>query len=136
MRQVIAASHCSEPLQQPSRASWEPRIAVRPWPQSPTGFEENDPVMEVRASQEFVAVDQEVVLDLSSPYVILGTLCAHDDHYLVLENVDLHDLRDSNTTREIYVRTAKQFGINPNRKRIYVQRREVVSLSVLADVLE
>ncbi|QDT63912.1 hypothetical protein [Calycomorphotria hydatis] len=79
---------------------------------------------------------QQVVLDLSSPYVILGTVSASDERYLVLTDADLHDLRDSQTTREIYVRDAKRFGISPNRKKLFVQLHEVVSISALSDVLE
>ena len=51
--------------------------------------------------EEFL--NQRVVIDLSSPYVCLGKLTRYDDHFLELRNADLHDLRDTETTRENYV---------------------------------
>jgi len=77
-----------------------------------------------------------VVLDLASRYVCIGTLTGHDSHHLVLENADMHDLRDTTTTREVYVLDAKRHGINANRRQIFVRRDEVVSYSALDDVLE
>lgn len=79
---------------------------------------------------------QVVVLDLSTPYVCLGTLAGCDHRYLILNDADMHDLRDSSTTRELYVLDARRHGIGSNRKRVYVRREEVVALSLLDDVLE
>jgi hypothetical protein len=78
----------------------------------------------------------EVVLDLASQYVILGTLCGRDAHHYIVENADVHDLRDTTTSRELYVLDAKRHGINANRKRVFVRMDGVVSLSKLADVIE
>jgi len=78
---------------------------------------------------------QSVVLDLASPFVILGTLVEFDALHFVLEDADVHDLRDSSTNRENYVRDARLYGIGPNRKRTLVRRDEVVSLSALDDVV-
>ena len=77
-----------------------------------------------------------VVLDVASRYVYLGTLRGRDQHYLILEEADVHDLRDSNTTRELYVLEAKRHGIHSNRKRVLVRIDEIVSLSSLDDVVE
>ena len=79
---------------------------------------------------------REVVLDLSSRYVCIGTLTGRDATFLVLENADMHDLRDTTTTRELYVLDAKRHGINSNRRQVLVRRDEVVSFSALEDVLE
>jgi small nuclear ribonucleoprotein (snRNP)-like protein len=79
---------------------------------------------------------REVVLDMVSQYVILGTLTGYDDRYLVLEKADVHDLRDTSTTREIYVLDSHRFGIRSNRSRVLIKIDEIVSLSVLAEVLE
>ncbi len=76
-----------------------------------------------------------LVIDASSQYVFLGTLVEQDHRYVILENADVHDLRDTNTTREFYVLEAKQHGIHANRKRLLVSRDEIVSLSALDDVL-
>jgi len=79
--------------------------------------------------------NQIVVLDLASPYVVVGTLVSEDERYLVLEDADMHDLRDSSTTRELYVLDLRRHGLGPNRRRLLIQRREVVGLSLLEDVL-
>jgi len=81
-------------------------------------------------------LSREVVLDMVSQYVILGTLTGYDDRYLVLEKADVHDLRDTSTTREIYVLDSHRFGIRSNRSRVLIKIDEIVSLSVLAEVLE
>jgi small nuclear ribonucleoprotein (snRNP)-like protein len=79
---------------------------------------------------------QEVVLDVVSQYVILGTLEGVDTHFATLTDADCHDLRDSKTTRELYVLQARQHGIRANRHRLSVRQNEIVSLSRLADVVE
>jgi hypothetical protein len=79
---------------------------------------------------------QPVVLDMSSQYVFVGTLIGHDQHYLILQDVDVHDLRDTATTRELYVVDAKRLGLRSNRKRVFVSRHELVSVSALDDVLD
>jgi hypothetical protein len=84
--------------------------------------------------EEFVG--QKVVVDLRSPFVCLGTLQGFDEHYLDLRGADLHDLRDTVTTREIYVADSKQTGIKRNRKRVLVVRADVVAVSLLADVVD
>jgi hypothetical protein len=78
----------------------------------------------------------EVVLDLASPFVVLGRLAAADHRYLILADADVHDLRDTATTREIYVLKSRRHGISANRQRVLVRRDEIVSLSALEDVLE
>jgi hypothetical protein len=80
-------------------------------------------------------VGEIVVLDLSSPYVIIGRLTSLQADYLVLDRVDCHDLRDSPTTREKYVLNCREHGARPNRNRTWVSRREVIAISRLDDVL-
>lgn len=76
-----------------------------------------------------------VVLDMAARYVFVGTLTACDDRHFELTDADVHDLRDTNTTRELYVLEARRHGVNANRKRVLVRREEVVSLSALDDVI-
>lgn len=78
----------------------------------------------------------EVVLDLASQYVILGTFRGHDAQHYFIDNADVHDLRDTTTSRELYVLDAKRHGINANRRQVFVRKEGVVSLSNLADVVE
>jgi len=82
-----------------------------------------------------VLIGHEVVLDLSPPFVCLGVFVGSDSHHYVLDQADLHDLRDTTTSREIYVMNARKYGIRVNRGRVYVRKSEVVSLSALVDVV-
>ena len=81
-------------------------------------------------------VGQKVVVDLGSPFVCLGTLTRYDDHFLELRNADLHDLRDTDTTRENYVASSRSTGLKRNRKRVLLVRREIVAISRLEDVVD
>ncbi len=77
-----------------------------------------------------------VVVDLKGPYVCLGQLKRADELYLELRNADFHDMRDSDTTREIYIAGARATGVKRNRKRILLMRSEVVAISDLDDVVD
>ena len=79
---------------------------------------------------------QEVVLDVVSQYVYLGTMAGYDEKYIVLERADVHDLRDTKTTRELYILDSRRYGIRSNRDRVLVRLHEVVSLSALTDVVK
>ena len=81
-------------------------------------------------------IGQEVVLDLKSTYVCLGTLVGLDELFLELRDADLHDLRDSTATRELYVFDSVRYGIRRNRTRVLLRRDEVVALTRFADVAE
>ena len=78
---------------------------------------------------------RDIVLDMASPYVVLGTLTDSGPHYLVLENADVHDLRDTTTTREMYVVKARLHGINANRQRLLVRHADVIAVAALDDVV-
>jgi hypothetical protein len=80
-------------------------------------------------------IGEIVVIDLSSPYVSIGRLVEEQAEYLVLEEVDVHDLRDSPTTREKYILDCRMHGVRANRRRTWVQKREIVGISRLEDVL-
>jgi hypothetical protein len=80
-------------------------------------------------------IGQEVVIDLASPYVVLGRLVVARHDFLELSEVDVHDLRDTQTTREKYVLDCRRHGIRPNRGRVWISLREVVGISRLSDVL-
>ena len=81
-------------------------------------------------------IGDRVVIDMRSQYVCLGTLLRVDDHYLELKNVDLHDLRNTDTTREVYVADSRATGIKRNRKRLLLVRGDMVAVSRLEDVVE
>lgn len=90
-------------------------------------MEHHDPTLET-------LINQDVVIDIAAPYVFLGKLTGYDHKYLILEQADVHDLRDTTTTRENYVVDSRRFGIRSNRDKVYVRVGEVVSVSALADV--
>ncbi len=81
-------------------------------------------------------LNEKVVVDFRGEYVCLGTLKGFDDHFLDLRNADLHDLRDTDTSRENYVAASCSTGIKRNRKRVLITRSEVVAVSKLADVID
>jgi small nuclear ribonucleoprotein (snRNP)-like protein len=81
-------------------------------------------------------IGEQVVIDMSSAYVCLGTLRAVDEAFLELRNADLHDLRDTDTSRENYVAASRATGIKRNRKSVLVARREVIAIGRLDDVVD
>ena len=81
-------------------------------------------------------IGQRLVVDFRGEYVCLGTLERVDEHFLELRNADLHDLRDTDTTRENYVAASVATGIHRNRRRLLVVRAEIVAVARLEDVVE
>jgi small nuclear ribonucleoprotein (snRNP)-like protein len=81
-------------------------------------------------------IGQKVVVDLRSEYVCLGTLTGFDDHFLQMKNADLHDLRDTDTTRENYVASSHATGIKRNRKQMLLVRTEIVGIALMSDITE
>jgi small nuclear ribonucleoprotein (snRNP)-like protein len=79
---------------------------------------------------------KKVVVDLSSTFVCLGKLTRADTHFLELKNADLHDLRDTDTTRENYIAESVATGVKRNRKRVLVRREEIVAISQLDEVVD
>ena len=63
--------------------------------------------------EEFVG--QVVVVDLRSEYVCLGTLKRVCELFLELRNADLHDLRDTDTSRENYIAESRVSGIKSSQ---------------------
>jgi hypothetical protein len=81
-------------------------------------------------------IGQKVVIDMRSTFVCLGTLLRVDEHYLELRNADLHDLRDTQTSRENYVAAALATGVKRNRKRVLLNRADLVAISRQEDVVD
>ena len=81
-------------------------------------------------------VGNDVVVDLSSPFVCLGRLTAFTEQFLELCDADLHDLRDTRTSRENYIAAAVATGIKRNRQRVLVSRREVVAIARFTDFVD
>lgn len=78
---------------------------------------------------------ENVVLDTVANYVIAGRLVSVNGVFATLADADVHDLRDSKSSRELYVIETRRLGIRVNRKQVLVRWQEVVALSCLADVV-
>lgn len=81
-------------------------------------------------------VAQEVVIDLRSTYVCLGTLRGFDTEFLEVADADLHDFRDSKATREVYVFDSARLGIRRNRTRVLIRLSDVVGITLVRDISE
>jgi small nuclear ribonucleoprotein (snRNP)-like protein len=81
-------------------------------------------------------VGENVVVDLRSEFVCLGKLMRIDEHFLELKDADLHDLRDTDTSRENYVAASISTGIKRNRKRVMILRSDIVAVARLDDVVD
>jgi hypothetical protein len=77
-----------------------------------------------------------VVVDLRSHYVCLGKLSRIDPLYLEIHDADLHDLRDTRTSRENYIADTRFTGIKRNRQRVLLARAEVVAVTRFDDVVD
>lgn len=80
-------------------------------------------------------LNHKVVLDMSSPFVCMGKLIRISEHYYELQDADVHDLRDTPTTRENYVVAARLSGIKPNRKQVFIRAGEVVAIALFKNVV-
>jgi hypothetical protein len=81
-------------------------------------------------------IGEVVVVDLESPFVCLGTLAAVDDRYLDLRDADLHDLRDTHTSRENYVAASLATGIKRNRQRVLLVRSAIIGISLFREIVD
>src|SRR5438034_771054 len=79
---------------------------------------------------------EEAEPGLGSGLVCLGTLTRVDDHFVEMQNADLHDLRDTGTSRENYTASSRATGIKRNRKRLLLLRSEIVAVARLEDVVD
>jgi hypothetical protein len=80
-------------------------------------------------------IGREVVLDTAGPVTYLGTLRAICAEGYWLENADFRDRVEGQATKERYVCEAKEQGIRPNRRSVFVFSHVVISISSLEDVI-
>jgi hypothetical protein len=81
-------------------------------------------------------VGQLVVCDLDEFYVVLGTLAEVGSEHLVFTDADLHDHREANSTKEVYVLESRKIGVRVNRKRLALPLRRLVAISRLDEVVQ
>lgn len=77
---------------------------------------------------------KEVVLDTRSSFLYIGVLKEVSDDCVVLTDVDVHDSRETATSKEVYVLESKKTGIKANRDRVFINLDYVISFSGLDEV--
>jgi hypothetical protein len=77
---------------------------------------------------------QLMVADLDESYLVIGVLAEADGDCLVFTEADLHDHREANCTKDVYLIETLKLGVRANRRRVMVPRRRVVAISKLEDV--
>jgi len=80
-------------------------------------------------------IDQMVVVDTRGSMIFIGRLTRVARDCLVLEEADVHDCEDGYSGKELYVINARQIGIRPNRRRVYVPRHNIIAISALDDII-
>lgn len=88
-------------------------------------------------SQDWITafIGLRVVVDTDADYLAIGTLVSVGPDHLELTGVDLHDHREANSTKDVYLWESRQIGIRANRERVVLARRRVVAVSRLDHVL-
>jgi hypothetical protein len=81
-------------------------------------------------------IGQVVVIDCSHPYVAIGTLVRATRDYLELAEADMHDLRDSTTSRENYLVKTARYGVGATRGLLLFRMEHVVGISPLDEVVQ
>jgi hypothetical protein len=80
-----------------------------------------------------------VVLDTQGPLIYIGRLVALDGGGFWLTDADVHDRTEGHSTKEKYINDAHLLhreGLRQiNRRRVFVERSAVVSVSALDDVV-
>lgn len=79
---------------------------------------------------------KKIVLDTRSSWIYIGVLEAVTNNCAVLSEVDVHDSKDTSTSKELYVLESKSTGIKANRNLVYINLEYVVSFSALDDVIQ
>lgn len=77
---------------------------------------------------------QKVVLDTRSSWVYIGVLDEVTEQCAVLSDVDVHDNKDSSSSKEIYIWQSTTTGVKANRHRTFINLDYVVSFSLLDDI--
>lgn len=80
-------------------------------------------------------IGRMVVLDTAGAIVFIGTLLEVKPDGFWLETADLRDRTEGFVTKERYICEAKAGGVQPNRRRLFVFRHVVISMSALDDVI-
>jgi hypothetical protein len=84
-------------------------------------------------------VSRCVVLDTQGPLVYIGLLESCDERGYWLLQADVHDRSEGHSTNEKYIHDAslleREGARAINRRRVFVERAAIVSISALEDVV-
>lgn len=72
---------------------------------------------------------KKIVVDTNSSWIYIGTLKNVGENSIELTDVDVHDSKDTATTKEIYLVHSKETGIKSNRESVFINLDYVVSFS-------
>ena len=79
-------------------------------------------------------VGHVVVLDTQGPLIYIGMLDRAEPGFLLLSHADVHDTNDARSSKDLYLVETRDLGVRANRTLVLVTRRQVASISLLADV--
>lgn len=84
-------------------------------------------------------LERRVVLDTGGTMLYIGRLAHFDEHGFWLLDADVHDRSDGHSSKEQYVNEAHELArggsFRVNRRKVYVDRRSVIGVSLLEDVV-
>lgn len=76
-----------------------------------------------------------VVVDTRTALLYIGRLDRWGSDFVELADCDVHDSLEARSTKEVYAMEAARSGVRQNRRRVFVLRDHVVSVSALDDVI-
>jgi len=79
-------------------------------------------------------IKKKIVIDTRSSWIYIGTLNNVRNDTIELTDVDVHDSKDTHTTKEIYLIDSRKTGIKSNRDSVHINIDYIVSFSPLKDV--
>lgn len=75
----------------------------------------------------------QTAIDLDTGQLLIGQLLDFSKDHLLLINADLHDSRNANSCKEVYLSESFNLGINVNRKEVAIPRHRMVAIAKLED---
>jgi hypothetical protein len=91
-------------------------------------------VMAMGADWLQVYVGKIVVCDLDQSYLVLGCLESFSESHVQFTDADLHDHREANSSKDVYIIESRRLGVRINRTRVAVPRHRLLAMSLLEEV--
>lgn len=82
-----------------------------------------------------VLIGEQVVVDTATPFVYIGTLKAWEENFIVLADADVHDSAEGRSGKDLYIAETRRNGVQRNRREVIIRKAQIVSLSLLEDVI-